>query len=213
MDNFCTYKDTKETFGRPQKIKKVFGVGVNDVDYDVYTRGGDGKQVICPFYAKWKKMLERSYYKKCHNLQPTYVGVTVCEEWLKLSDFIVWMAYHDWKGKELDKDLLGDGTLYSPDTCCFILDKTNNFLRTPRKKGRDTVLPIGVTLGGSGKFRATIADFELGRTRHLGTFDTAFEAHIAWLGRKRELAFILADMETDPRVKKALREKYVEPII
>jgi len=121
------------------------------------------------------------------------------------------MVNLDWHGKELDKDLLGDGKFYSPDTCCFILDKTNNFLRQPRKKGRNPNLPIGVQQVGPDKFRSTIGDFEYGGTKHLGTFSTAKDAHLAWLNRKRELAFILADMESDPRVKKALREKYIEP--
>jgi len=119
------------------------------------------------------------------------------------------MIQQDWRNKELDKDLLGDGKLYSPDTCCFVLDKTNNFLREPRVEGR--TLPIGVTKDHKyGRYRAAIGDFQYGGTKYLGSFDTTEEAHLAWLKRKAELASILSFMESDPRVKKALSEKYTE---
>lgn len=45
--------------------KLVFGVGINDADYNVYKTGiVDGKQTvlwICPFYRKWKDMMMRCY--------------------------------------------------------------------------------------------------------------------------------------------------------
>lgn len=48
---------------------------------------------------------------------------------------------------ELDKDLLGDGKLYSPETCCFVPHKINTLLKTQRK---DSFLPIGVFKNGKG---------------------------------------------------------------
>jgi len=197
------------SYGTRQKNKKLFGVGVNDANYPVYKNG----VLICPFYKTWKKMLERVYYKSCHEKQPTYSDTSIVSSWLNLSEFTTWMAYEDWWGKELDKDLLGYGKTYGPDHCCFILDKTNNFLKEPKFEGRNDRLPIGVTSGGKGRYRATIRDFTINGTKYLGTFGSAREAHLAWLSRKRELALILAEEESDLRVKKALRERYMEPRI
>ena len=39
--------------------KLVYGVGVNDAWYKTYIQV-DGKQVVCPYYRKWKDMLKRS---------------------------------------------------------------------------------------------------------------------------------------------------------
>lgn len=54
-------------------------------------------------------------------------GVKICDEWK--NDF---MAFYNWaiangwqKGLQIDKDILGDGLLYSPETCCFVTQKKN----------------------------------------------------------------------------------------
>jgi hypothetical protein len=211
MQDCYTYVDTKVKSGKPRSKGGVFGVGINDVDGVVYQKNSEGVYEVDPFYYKWKKMLERVYYKKCHDLQPNYLGLSLHEPWLKFSVFKGWMLEQVWEGRELDKDLLGDGTLYSPETCCFVYDKTNNFLKTPKMKGRDPSLPIGV-ITTFGTYKATISDFTVGKTLHLGTFDNPMDAHLAWLNKKRELAYLLADMEHDPRVKRALRSRYEEPL-
>lgn len=213
MQDFYIYKGIRENSGNPQRKRKVFGVGSNDVDYNVYEYGvvGNKKKAVWvdPYYRVWKKMLERVHCGKCHSRQPTYEGLRIHKPWYSLKEFRDWMSQQNWRNKELDKDLLGDGKLYSPDTCCFVLDLTNNFLREPRFEGR--TLPIGVRqCKKSGRYRATIGDFQYGGTRHLGTFDTIEEAHLAWLARKRYLATILSSMEDDARVKEALLKKYTE---
>lgn len=54
-------------------------------------------------------------------------GVTVCDEWK--NDF---MAFYNWaitngwqQGLQIDKDILGNGLLYSPETCCWVTQKKN----------------------------------------------------------------------------------------
>lgn len=97
----------------------IFGVGINDAEYSVtWTEGGIRR--ICPYYQRWRNMLKRCYHAKTHVLQPNYRECEVCNSWKTFSNFKLWMENQDWRGKELDKDLLGDGTLYSPDTCCFL---------------------------------------------------------------------------------------------
>jgi hypothetical protein len=57
------------------------------------------------------------------------------------------------------------------------------------------------------KFQARCNDGS-GKTKHLGYFDTELEAHQAWLKCKQEVALELAAEQTDPRVAKALIERY-----
>jgi hypothetical protein len=55
-------------------------------------------------------------------------------------------------------------------------------------------------------YRATI---KVGSgTKHLGYFSTPEEAHQAWLKAKIELAKELAAEQTDPRIAKALINRY-----
>lgn len=74
-------------------------------------------------------MMQRCYYKK-NNSYKNYgaKGVTVCKEWREdIKSFYNWAINNGWKeGLQLDKDIKGDGLLYSPDTCCFVTHEENN---------------------------------------------------------------------------------------
>lgn len=105
--------------GQPQTRKVlVCGVGINDATYSVYRyKGSAGSQKriwACPFYRTWGTMLGRCYSDKFHEQNPTYVGCTVCDEWLTFSKFKAWMETQDWKDKQLDKDILVPGTSCTP---------------------------------------------------------------------------------------------------
>lgn len=56
------------------------------------------------------------------------IGVKVCNEWN--NDFVAfkdWALKNGWKhGLQLDKDIKGNGLLYSPYTCCFVSSLENN---------------------------------------------------------------------------------------
>lgn len=196
--------------------KLVYGVGINDADYHVQewitVEDGDGKKKqklvwICPFYRRWKDMLKRCYSDRCQERQPTYEGCSVCEEWLKFSSFRAWMKTQDWEGRQLDKDILfPDNKVYSPETCVFVNREANSFvLECNASRGR---YMIGVYWHkGSNKFTALCRD-GTGKRKYLGYFDTELEAHQAWLKCKLEQAKILAAEQTDPRVAKALIERY-----
>ena len=199
-----------------KKKKLVCGVGINDADYVVGTRevvkceGVEGKRQqlrICPFYRRWADMLKRCYSRKYHESCPTYSDCYVCEEWLTFSNFKAWMEKQDWEGKQLDKDILNPGNKeYSPETCIFVDKKTNIFL-TDAKASRGE-FPIGVCWHrGANKFQALCGDGS-GKQKHLGCFNTELEAHKAWLAFKLEQAKILAAEQSDPRVAKALIERY-----
>lgn len=54
-------------------------------------------------------------------------GVIVCKEWREdYQSFLDWSLSNGWqKGLHLDKDIKGDGTIYSPETCMFVTGKRN----------------------------------------------------------------------------------------
>ena len=203
---------------KPKKL--VCGVGINDADYVVEKRetigyvNGKRKQKlvwICPYYETWKSMIERCYSAKYQERRPTYKGCSVSEEWLTFSNFRAWMVTQDWEGKSLDKDLLVEGNkIYGPETCVFVSPMVNSFT-TDSGAARGKWL-IGVCwVKGANKFKSQCRNPFTKRPEYLGYFTCEQEAHEAWLKRKIELAHELATIQTDPRVAKALIERYSNP--
>ena len=197
--------------------KLVFGVGVNDLDYrtqiNEYVTEDGGERVrkpvfICKYYTAWKSMLERCYSKKFLESRPSYIGTSVCSEWLSATAFKKWMEQQDWQGKCLDKDIISPKSkLYSPETCAFVLEATNLFV-TARDASRGDY-PVGVHLHKpTSKYCAQCKNPFTGKQEHLGLFSTTEEAHEAWRKHKHELAQFVADTESDMRVVEALRKRY-----
>lgn len=189
-----------------RKIGVVFGVGFNDCEYTVFCskeRGGER----CPYYARWVEMLRRCYSCSFHKKRPTYIGCTVCDDWLTFSNFKAWMEKQDWEGKQLDKDLLLAGNkVYSPDNCVFVDAVINNFT-TDRKLHRGECL-LGVDVN-NGMFRAQCRNFMSKKREFLGYYKSQEEAHLAWKARKHELALQLAESQSDERIANALRSRYL----
>lgn len=194
-------------------MRKVYGVGINDADYvtqrNVVVGGKQKMDWRCPYYNIWAHMLQRCYSEPYHKRYPTYVGCTVAEEWKTFSNFKAWMEVQDWKGKQLDKDLLAEGNKeYGPDTCVFITRVVNLFM-TDRGADRGD-LPLGVSLT-AGKYQARCRNPFTKKQEYLGLFSCPQEAHLAWRVKKAEHARRLAEEQTDERIKKALLERYPEP--
>ncbi len=197
--------------------KLVYGVGVNDLPYRTHvyewvTENG-GKRIrkpvfTCPYYAAWTSMLKRCYSEKFLESRPSYIGTSVCGEWLYATAFKKWMEQQDWDGKCLDKDIIAPGSrLYSPETCAFVLQATNLFV-TACDASRGNY-PIGVDLHKrTGKYRARCANPFTREREYLGCFSNPEEAHEAWRKRKNELAQLVAARESDPRIVEALKKWY-----
>ncbi|WP_396179992.1 hypothetical protein, partial [Flavobacterium sp.] len=73
------------------KTRLVCGVGVVDVSYVVQKKvrvaKGRGKgtqklEWICPYYLKWRCMIDRCYSNKKLSSDPSYGGCSVVKEWL-----------------------------------------------------------------------------------------------------------------------------------
>ena len=195
--------------------KLVYGVGINDLPYRTqvweYVTENGGKRVRklvfqCPYYSSWKHMLERCYSEKHLESRPSYIGTSVCSEWVYASEFKRWMEQQDWSGKCLDKDIISPGSkLYSPETCAFVLKATNSFVIASDASRGDC--PIGVCLDKrTGKYQALCQNLFTGKQEHLGYFSTPEEAHEAWRKRKHELAQLVAARESDPRIVEALKK-------
>ena len=197
--------------------KLVFGVGVNDLPYRTqvyeYVTENGGKRIrkhvfTCKYYEAWRNMLQRCYSKKYLESKPSYVGTSVCSEWVYASEFKKWMEQQDWDGKSLDKDIIVRGNkLYSPDTSAFVLQATNKFVIARDASRGD--YPIGVNLfKRTGKYQARCENNFTRKKESLGLFSTPEEAHEAWRKRKHELAQLVADTESDIRVVEALKKRY-----
>lgn len=187
--------------------KLVYGVGTNDAGYLVQ-KTINGRKISCKYYLTWQSMLRRCYSKKYQQSKKTYVGCYVCRDWLSFSSFKAWMEKQDWKGKQLDKDILSLGEkLYSPETCAFVDSMTNQFVNDSRSGSEINLTGVHWHKRDM-KFVASCNNQITGKQEHLGNFDCKYEAHRAWKKRKHELSCIIAGRQSDIRVKAALELRY-----
>ena len=170
-------------------MKLVYGVGINDANYVVQINRTVNKKLVCvwkcPYYTKWKSILERCYT----NRSPSYKDFTVCDEWLVFSNFKSWMEQQDWEGKALDKDLLiYRNKIYSPETCVFLTGEMNKFLIQNKSMRAD--YPMGVhKLTDKPRKKPFMAMISISDKRTLlGYFDSPQDAHKAWQKAKLERA-------------------------
>lgn len=188
-----------------KKNKLVFGVGINDADHPVSENG-----VYTKSYRAWTNMLNRAYGGKYQENKPTYIGVSVCPEWLYFSNFEKWYDENYIEGWHLDKDLLDkDNREYGPNKCVFVPRHINCLVNDHgRARGE---CPIGVQRHGKG-FRAVINDGS-GKKKRLGHFYTQEEAHLAWLYAKREIVINLKPEldQIDTRLFDAIMSRYPLP--
>jgi hypothetical protein len=155
----------------------------------------------------WKNMLQRCY--KGLKTHPSYIGVTVCDEWHNFQNFAEWFQQNHIKGFVLDKDILIKGNkIYSTKTCCFVPEEINYlFLKCNKKRG---VYPIGVSLVHK-KFQVTLRKNR--KTFNLGRFNTIEEAFQVYKVAKEQYIKEVADKWKefiDPRVYEAMYNYQVE---
>lgn len=190
------------------KSKNIFGVGVNDAKYLTH-KLIDGSQVVCKFYQTWASMITRCYSPAYLNRKPTYIGCNVCHEWLVFSVFREWMIKQDWEGKTLDKDILSDDKIYSPERCVFVSSEVNNFCTNPKKS--DDSLPTGVVvMKDRDGFVSFCRNPKENKSEYLGNFQSKELAHIAWATKKLSHARYLAGNQKNKKVSDGLINKYLK---
>ena len=134
-------------------------------------------------YAVWNSMLCRCYDPKYHEKNPTYIGCTVCDEWLNFQNFALWYDENyyniDNERMALDKDILVKGNkVYGPDTCVIVPQNINK-LFTKRDNSRGD-LPIGVSYDKQNKKYIAHCNIGAGKVKHIGRYDMPEEAFNAY---------------------------------
>lgn len=133
-------------------------------------------------YAAWNHMLERCYDPKFLSKKPSYIGCSVCNEWLFFPNFQKWFDNNYVEGWYLDKEILvTKNKIYGPYYCIFAPTLiTKMFNDCDRGE-----YPTGVALRKqTGKFQAQLSID--GKLKHLGYFDTVDEAHRTYLRAKKQ---------------------------
>lgn len=137
-------------------------------------------------YSVWKDMLRRGYSVDYKNKHTSYKHVEVCTQWHDYQVFAKWFHEYYRSGTELDKDILGDGTIYSPKTCRFIPKDLNILLvHTRYSTARNQELPLGVSKSDKG-YTAYCND-GCGKTINLGTRQDPDAAFILYKSFKESL--------------------------
>lgn len=185
------------------KNRLVCGVGINDFNGNVKINGK-----LIKSYELWRSMLSRCYNDDYHKRSPTYIGCTVCEEWLSFSNFKEWFDNNYREGYQLDKDILVKGNkVYSPQTCCFVPFEIN-YLYTKRKATRGEY-PIGVSFSKQKQnFRACIS--VKSKSKNLGSFYSVYEAFQAYKTAKE--AYI-KEVATDYYTKGKITERVYQALM
>lgn len=85
-----------------------------------------------PLFQIWKAIISRCYNSRDISYKRYGAkGVTMCDEWR--NDFLSfnnWCLANGWsKGMQIDKDKIGTGKFYSPETCVIISRQENCWLR------------------------------------------------------------------------------------
>ena len=118
----------------------VHGVGVNEKGR--FTSNFPGTNKMTKAYCRWKDMLGRCYSTKEQLIRPSYIGTTVCEDFLYFQKFAEWHENQigsNIPGWQMDKDILVfNNKIYSKETTVFIPEIINKTIQIHNKKsGRD----------------------------------------------------------------------------
>jgi len=181
--------------------KLVHGVGINDAPYIVRPIAS-GKTKICPYYSVWSHMIERCYSERELSRNPSYIGCSVAKEWHSFMSFRLWMENQDWKGKQLDKDVLIVGNkIYSPETCIFVTRQVNTLLTYVQSSRGE--YPTGVCFYKRGNnFEAQCS--VKGKRKYLGRYSTPEEAETVYKTAKANEIARVAKLQTNGRISYSL---------
>lgn len=145
-------------------------------------------------YHIWNAMMQR-----CYNLNNAYFktygkkGVRVAPEWHNFQIFARWFVDHHVENGHLDKDILGDGKLYGPCTCCLVPDSINYVVRKGRKSSNGMASGVCKSKHGHKFYARSVMGG--GCNRNLGCFDSMHEAFVTYKEHKELVIKELAEKE------------------
>ena len=147
-------------------------------------------------YKYWHSMMRRCYSKLYIEKTPSYKTCYVCDEWHNFQNFAKWFDENyyevdDCYKMNLDKDIIQNGNrIYCPEFCCFIPNNINMLFRPEDLKKKNN-LPGAKRIKNSTKYEANIC--KNGRRVYIGTFDTEYEAYMAYVNEKEKYIKIIAE--------------------
>lgn len=185
--------------------KLLCGIGLNDTDEPVCGTDEEGNRWWCPYYSCWYNMLRRVSGKYDTFRNESYKKVTATDDFLLFSKYKPWMKDQPWQGNTLDKDILGDGTLYSFETCCFIPNDVNVFLTGLHTT---TERAYGVTFKPkTGNYLARV--YYKNQHYTVGTFGNKYSARAAYVKKKLEFFDeVITDHKLPDHISQAVINKY-----
>lgn len=172
-----------------------------------------GVTKLKPEYTQWYGMKDR-----VERGDGSYHNVKLSEN-LKSYDFwCEWTSSQKGFGNRecwgylwaIDKDIIGDGSIYHEDVCVFVPQIINTFL-TPRKPSK---LPRGVSMNATGRYMAKSSEFK--KEIRLGVYDTVDEALFVYQERRLDYLFRLMDIhgdDVDDRVFPSLLLKLTDSFV
>jgi len=98
-----------------------------------------------PLYSTYHSMKRRCFNSSCASYKYYGAkGVRICDEWLNdFKAFYDWAIANGWKkGLQIDKDIKGNGLLYSPESCCIVPPKDNVRIKKDVKISYETAQEI-----------------------------------------------------------------------
>ena len=189
-------------YGGKYKTLKIQGVGYVPIEI------GYGHNESPVEFRVWSAMIYRCY-STTDRLYRLYGDCEVCENWKYYDKFEEWYKKQVGcnLGYETDKDLLGNGKLYSPETCCLLPRELNRMISDRKTKNRE--LPTGVKRSGKRFYAQAVIGTAEKKYIYLGNFDTQKEASDAYKAfRKKRIAetaqFYYDKGELDERAYNAL---------
>jgi len=186
-------------------MKLLCGIGINDTTDPVYINYKDGNKWWCPYYSCWYNMLRRVSGKYDTKKNESYKETKATEDFLRFSKFKPWMVSQKWEGNSLDKDIFGDGSLYSFETCCFIPDDVNAFL-TGLNTSSDRL--YGVSYRAHSDVYTSAVRYK-GILNHMGCFPNKYLARASYVEKKLEFwEEVVVEHKLSEEIANAVRKKY-----
>lgn len=194
------YDNFKKGIVKNPYFPSVYGVGITG--NKIPTRKGSDKEHTKE-YSAWITMLYRCYNEDFKKKEPSYIGVTCCDEWLYFENFYAWLHsqenFNKWYNEShwhLDKDVIKkDNKIYCPEYCSLV-PKNVNELFTNRKNHRGEY-PIGVTYNKINKRICARCCDGYGNFIFLGYYNTEEEAFYAYKEYKEKVIKRVAQEEYD----------------
>lgn len=150
-------------------------IWVNDI------RGVYKNRIPIKSYITWRNMISRCYLSQNTT---AYAGVSVCDDWLRFSVFKSWHDANYKEGMELDKDIIGSGFIYSPDSCVFVPKSINGIAKVS-----------GHTFARKWKRKWMSVASMSGKSHYIGLFDTREMATIASYSAYKKFALSVVESE------------------